>query len=217
MRISIASILITALALPVATACGSRQAGQGEIERPEVFRDFFTEDHLLMRRYDTDFDGIPDVFKYYAVLDDDGQRIEDLSGMRLFEVRQTRLVRAEYDLNHDGRVDLVRFYGPDQELRREEADSRRVGSRSVVSYFENNRVVRREIDHNGNGIVDETRFYAGDELSRIEFADLGDGRVNRWHFFNDGQLVRIGYDRTGDGVIDEREILQIVGREQSGP
>ncbi len=147
------------------------------------------------REYDFDKDDKPEIFEFGAAAADGH-----------FAVR-----RREIDLNHDGKIDVIRLYGPDEKLSREEFDLDYDGKIDVVSIYDRGLLVRQELDQNRDGRFEAVRYYERGKLVRREVDEHGRQKPNRFEFYEQGELDRVGLDRDGDGVIDLWE------QKKSGP
>ena len=169
----------------------------------------FTDDGLLLERYDVNNDGVIDNYVYLQPMDDYDMDLQDLTGLMPYEIENVRVVRKEIDVNFDGTIDVIRFYNRRGVPFREELDTNFDGNVDRRNYYDGDRLVRREIDTNGDGTFDERRHYAEGELFRVERDTTGDGQSDTWQFYERTQLVRVGRDLDGDGVIDAWQQIRI--------
>ena len=191
---------------------------------------FFTEDGLYVERFDSNGDGRTDTFRYFQVIDRDGAVIADPASLPIQRISAgrdpvialrntdgisstyaTRLVRAAFDLNHDGEPDLVRYYNMQGQLVREQSDPTFSGALSTTTYFDQGVRQRVDIDSSGDGQADTVRHYRNGQLAFITYDTTGDGQPNLWHYYHGSSLVRVGYDDDGDGSIDRWDVLQRTG------
>ncbi len=141
---------------------------------------------------DTDGDGKPDVIKLFTLVDQGGQKVQQLA------CRQV-------DLNHDGKMDIIYSYGPGGMLMTEDFDLDFDGKFDERVYYQEGRKVRMERDMDGDGKPDYVEFYEGGKLVRVERDSNGDGRPDEWQYYENGRLDRIGIDTTGSGRADKWE------------
>ena len=141
---------------------------------------------------DTNGDGKPDVIKLFTVVDQGGQKVQQLT------CRQV-------DLNHDGKMDIIYTYGPGGMLMAEDFDLDFDGKFDERVYYQDGRKVRMERDMNGDGRPDYVEFFEGGKLVRVERDSNGDGKPDEWQYYENGRLDRIGTDTTGSGRADKWE------------
>jgi len=138
-------------------------------------------------------------------------------------------VCSEFDLNFDGKVDIVRFYDTDQVRPiREEYDYDFDGLVDEVLIYEDGLLVRKEMDtnfdhkidtwllcHNGRVLIAERdrrlmgrpdvfERYEDGLLIEARYDDDLDGVIDRVETFQNGRLIEIAVDHDGDGAMDER-------------
>lgn len=120
------------------------------------------------------------------VHDGDGDRRADLV---TFYAPSGRPLRAEADLDHDGRIDRWEYYEEDGGLRR--VGESRLGrdAPDVYSYRD-----------------------AAGAVSRREYDDDGDTRVDRIEHFLEGRLVAEDLDADADGRCERRLVKDASGR-----
>ena len=150
---------------------------------------------LLLKQFDLNRDGEPDIFKFYREVDDPknpGNKLE-------------QLVRKDLDINHDGTIDIIRFYDDKGQLTEERVDLDFDGRFDSISYFKEGVLSRQEIDINFDGKPDVTKYFDNGQISRIESDRNGDGRVDTWEYFINGELDRVGTDADMDGNADTWE------------
>jgi len=141
---------------------------------------------------DTNGDGKSDVIKLFTVVEQGGQKVQQLT------CRQV-------DLNHDGKMDIVYTYGPGGMLMTEDFDLDFDGKFDERVYYQEGKKVRMERDMDGDGKPDYVEFYEGGKLVRIERDSNGDGKPDEWQYYENGRLDRIGMDTTGSGRADKWE------------
>ncbi|OGQ92120.1 MAG: hypothetical protein A2289_04990 [Deltaproteobacteria bacterium RIFOXYA12_FULL_58_15] len=147
---------------------------------------------MTLKRYDLNRDTVADVFKFYRVEGDANNPVEIM-------------VRKEMDINHDGKIDIVRSYDDKGSAVDEKTDLDFDGRFDTVAIYKEGVVHHREIDVNYDGKADVTRYYAGGKIERIESDRDHDGRIDTWEYFVEGELDRIGVDADRDGMADTWE------------
>lgn len=142
----------------------------------------------------------------------DGDASVDIGGNGKAAVRHVKSggkpVCAELDLNLDGRVDLMRKFGPDGQIELEQHDLDFDGRLDQEAFFENGALVRKELDTNFDRWIDTWVFCDGAFIARLERDRHRIGRVDTWEEYERGQLVRVRYDDDGDGKIERWELYR---------
>jgi len=200
-RLAAPSARFAAAALvSMVAACGSSGETTEEDERKVAMdtpRLTISEegDGRVVKRYDTDGDGTPNVVEHI-------QHEPDPDNPNL---TRKRLVEKRVDVNADGQFDIVKVYDEKGRLRKETIDDDFDGTRDRVSYYnpQNNSLARKELYADDGETVVKRRFYTGGNLDRVEADTDGDGTYDYFEYFSDGDLDRIGRDEDGDGEIDE--------------
>ena len=141
---------------------------------------------------DANGDGKPDVIKLFVTVAQDGHTVQ-------------QLVCKQTDLDFDGKIDLVQYYGPNGELFMDEYSMNYNGKFNGRTFFQEGKKVRAEKDMDFDGKPDYFEFYEGGKLVRVERDRNGDGKVDEWQYYEGGRLDRIGYDSTGSGRADKWE------------
>lgn len=150
---------------------------------------------LVLKQFDLNRDGQPDVFKYYREVEDPknpGNKLEQLS-------------RKDLDINHDGKIDIVRFYDAKGELTEERVDLDFDGRFDSVTFLANGVPARQEIDLSYDGKPEVTKYFDDGKLTRIEADRNSDGQIDTWEYYVNGELDRIGTDADLDGQADSWE------------
>ncbi len=205
------NIFARLLPLPVTVAlvaCGGALADEvAETEECDANHPTEVDGSYLKYPVDTNGDCEPDFWKFYELLDDDGNVIADpstLSDEELFAYIESKRVREKWlDLNFDGVVDTVRRYDASEVLIEQQVDSDFDGIIDRTDFFEDGLLTSRSSDADSDGTAETTRYYRGSELYRAEIDSDGNGSPDEWRFYGDGEILRIGLDTTGDGDIDE--------------
>jgi hypothetical protein len=141
---------------------------------------------------DANGDGKPDVIKLFETSAQDGHTVH-------------QLVCKQTDLDFDGKIDLVQYYGPNGELFMDEYSMNYNGKFNGRTFYQEGKKVRAEKDMDFDGKPDYFEFYEGGKLVRVERSRKGDGKIDEWQYFEAGRLDRIGYDTTGSGRVDKWE------------
>lgn len=113
------------------------------------------------------------------------------------------LLRKEVDLNHDGKVDVWSWYGPEGEVTRQAYDLDFDGRVDVVAHYEKGVVIRKEVFQSFGAEPDTFKYYEKGLLQRVERDRNGDGRIDTWEYWEGEQIDRIGEDLDGDGNVDK--------------
>ena len=198
------------LLLPVlgSIACGGAR-GEDEEGVADCDANFPTEIDGSYLKYpvDTNGDCAADFWKFYELLDSEGEvvtELESLTQEQIFEYLEFKRVREKWlDLNFDGTVDMVRRYDAREQLIEQAMDADFDGTVDRTDYYEDGLLTSRASDEDGDGVADLTRYYRNGELHRTEVDSDGDGEPDEWRFYEEGEILRIGLDTTGDGDIDE--------------
>ncbi len=140
---------------------------------------------------DTNLDKKPDVWKFFASVQQNGQSVSVLTCKQV-------------DLNHDGKIDMVYYYdetGAQPTL--EEFDLDFDGKFDVTTYYVGGKKVRKEEDTNLDGRPDVWTYLEDEKIVRVERDTDYNGKVDEWQYYEGGKLDRIGYDTTGTGRLDK--------------
>ena len=199
------SLLASAAAL---VACGgARGADDDAVEECDANLPTEIDGSYLKYPVDTNEDCEPDFWKFYELLDDEGEVISDpstLSDDEMFAYIENKRVREKWlDLNFDGTVDMVRRYDAREQLVEQAVDADFDGTVDRTDYFEDGVLTSRAADESGDGVADVTRYYRNGVLHRTELDTDRNGDPDEWRFYEDGEILRIGLDTTGDGDIDD--------------
>lgn len=141
---------------------------------------------------DANGDGKPDVIKILQTSTVSGQQSQ-------------QLVCKQTDLDFDGKIDLVQYFGPAGDLVMDEYSMNYSGKFNGRTHFQEGKKIRAEKDMDFDGRPDYFEAYEGGKLVRIERDKNNDGKVDEWQYFENGRLDRIGYDTSGSGRVDKWE------------
>jgi hypothetical protein len=139
---------------------------------------------------DDNGDGKPDVVKIFVSATQDGHSVQ-------------QLVCKQSDLDFDGKIDLIQYYGPAGDVVMDEYSMDYSGKFNGRTFYQEGKKVRAEKDMNFDGRPDYFEFYEGGKLVRVERDSNGDGKIDEWQYFENGHLDRVGYDTTGSGRVDK--------------
>lgn len=142
---------------------------------------------------DMNRDGIPDVWSY--MVDEDGKQV---------------LGMTEFDINFDGKVDVMRTFAKGVKTR-EEMDMDFDGKVDVTALYSNGQITRKELDLRFDSKPDIIKYYTEGQLVRVESDSDGDGRVDYWEYYKNGKLDRKGSDEDGDGKPDDDRWVESEG------
>jgi len=141
---------------------------------------------------DANGDGKKDIIKLFVMVMHDGNATQ-------------QLVCRQSDLDFDGKIDLVQYYGPAGDVIADEYSMDYSGKFNGRTFRQDGKKVRAEKDMNFDGKPDYFEFYEGGRLVRVERDRDGDGKVDEWQYYEGGRLDRIGWDTTGSGRVDKWE------------
>ena len=186
--------ILTMLIL-VAAACGPAHRPTANPNGTDDTKDAVTYDRARcgkdqrVVRLTTRDDGKPDIWKFYASVQEAGTKLEVL-------------VCKQVDVNHDGKVDYVTFYDSQGRLAKEEIDIDFDGIFEEFIFYEQGKVVRKEFDRNKDAKVDAWAYFENEKLVRIEKDSKFRGKIDCWEYYEGGKLDRVGWDTTGTGRVD---------------
>jgi hypothetical protein len=141
---------------------------------------------------DANGDGKPDVIKLFIATAQDGHVTQ-------------QLVCKQTDLDFDGKIDLVQYYGPNSDLIMDEYSMDYSGRFNGRTFFQEGKKVRSEKDMDFDGKPDYFEYFEGGKLVRVERDRDADGKIDEWQYYEGGRLDRIGQDTTGSGRVDKWE------------
>jgi len=121
----------------------------------------------------------------------------------VYERESTTLSCRQADFNFDSRIDAYFFYGEQGELVREQFDLDYDGRIDAGRLYEEGVLTVDEQDVDRDGYVDAWRRYEKGRLLRIETDRDGDGKADMFAHYVGGQVDRVGYDTNGDGRVDQ--------------
>ncbi len=177
------------------TACKKEQKKEDNalvLNASPMTREERTEDGLIVRTYDHNDDGLAEVTRYFEEIPDPDAP-EDI-------IR--RMKKMDIDVNSDGKLNVIRYYGLTGKLEKEHLDQDLDGVIDIISYYDEGALTKKEILKPNSDKVDYVRYYANNQLLRVEKDTTGDGKIDYWEFYEQGALTRIGYDYNADGRAD---------------
>lgn len=122
-------------------------------------------------------------------------------------------VRLEGDQDGDGRLDRWEYYGPDGQLVKLGTSSHRDGIEDTWLY-QSGTSRRIEISAARDGVVDRTEFYEGVQLVRVETDANHDGKVDHWEDYDQGNLRMLRMD---DEQHPGRPVRRLTYRDEGEP
>lgn len=124
-----------------------------------------------------------------------------------------RPARLEGDQDGDGRVDRWEYYGADGQLVKLGTSSQRDGIEDTWLY-QAGTTRRIEMSTTRDGVVDRTEYYEGSQLVRVESDSNHDGKVDHWEDYEQGNLRVLRMD---DDAHPGRPVRRLTYREQGEP
>ncbi len=184
------------LALMFAVGCGSSEQASrptNSIIPTSHFSTSIDEEGMIVHKFDSNGDSIPDVIKYF----------QEAADPQNPAITKRSLRKVEIDANADGFVDIRRFYDDFGNVSREELDANLDGKIETINYYDGGILTRKELLNVEDNKVEATRYYLRGKLLRVEKDTNGNGEIDYWEYYEEGVLTRLGRDRTGDGRADE--------------
>lgn len=145
------------------------------------------EPHQIVEKSDSQNKGKPDIFLVYNKKENGGRSL----AIQLF------------DLNRDGKIDLVKFYEKDR-LQRTEADLDFDGKADLITEYDTSTgEVRRKTQGDGNTSI--WTYYNKRELRKKEIDRNADGKPDLWVYYKNGRSYRTEIDKNFDGKVVKLE------------
>ncbi len=116
-----------------------------------------------------------------------------------------RVVRKERDLNGDGKVDLWESYDEEGNVSKQAYDLDFDGKPDLVITYEKGQLVKKEFAPGFDGMPRTVAYYENGKLVRKERDTKGTGKIDTWEYWENGVLDRVGVDLDGDGEVDRWE------------
>jgi hypothetical protein len=196
---------VCSLVLLSSAACGNRNRDEDDsaLRMPSpILSAEFDDQSRFVRRVDINLDGVPDVFEFFEVFDDEGERVTDEQLVMSRRYDDMRLAEKHLDTNLDGSVDVVRIYDSVQRLTDEMLDSNFDGRLDYTNVYREGILAERRTDAQADGFDEEIRYYRGGNISRLERDEDGDGRREYYAYFRDNELTHYGINIDGDADVD---------------
>lgn len=124
-----------------------------------------------------------------------------------------RPVRLEGDQDRDGKVDRWEYYGPDGQLLKLGTSSGRDGVEDTWLY-QTGTARRIEMSTGRDGVVDRFEYYDGPRLTRVETDVNRDGTIDHWEEYDGGDLRVLRMD---DDQHPGRPVRRLTYRDDAEP
>lgn len=147
---------------------------------------------FVVKKYDINRDKVPDMLSVY-------KKVKNKETGK----KELQLYVKQMDLNHDGKIDVYRFFNEKGMIDKEELDLDFDGQIDAVDHYLNGIVRKRALAMKFSEESTIVKFY--DEhrkLIRLEEDQNQNGKVDYWEFYDAGILNRIEKDTDGDGKSD---------------
>ena len=199
----IPSIRVALAVVLVSGGCGgaSKEAGTSGITGsnqktiPKVDPSLCDTTGKQVQTFDLNQDNVPDVWKLYATVEEDGAKLDVLTCKQV-------------DYDHDGKKDYVAIYNKTGEIVAEEFDFTFDGHFDAREHYDKKGgkiyMVERDLDHNKNPDTWE-KYDADGNLESVERDRNGDGKPDLWEQYQRGVLLAILYDDDYDRKVDRKE------------
>jgi hypothetical protein len=113
--------------------------------------------------------------------------------------------QVEADTDFDGKVDRWQYYSEKGVLEKEGSSSKGTAQPDTWQYYDaKGTVTRREFDENADGKVDRTENILAGRVASVGLDADGDGKIERWQTWSAGHVVSEELDTDGDGIGDRR-------------
>ncbi len=136
-------------------------------------------------KLDTNNDGKPDVWQTF----------------KSTKENEKSLIKEEFDLNHDQKIDVLKEYQNDQ-ISKIQYDFDFDENFDQTEFYLSGLVEKITSSHGFNKQIDTWKFYEKGALKRIEKDSNSDGKADLWTYYENGAITRVGKDFNHDGVID---------------
>jgi hypothetical protein len=188
--LSLGSLL--ALTLFLLPACGSASKNGDD--------DAYASKDALIEKADINGDGRADMVRYF---------VEGKAGTE--QASNKTLIRAELDLNFDGKIDKKNFYNPDTgTLEKTELNWDFDDNVDMINFYDaDGKIEAQKIDRDFDGRFDVLKRYKIGLLYSRQIDSDSDGKMDLWEYFTKkGKVYRIGKDLDGDGKPEYFEDLK---------
>jgi hypothetical protein len=113
--------------------------------------------------------------------------------------------QVEIDTDLDGVVDRWQYFAPNGVRERDGWARRKPGRVDLWEYTDDKgRLTRREFDDDGDGRLDRIEYYEKGELDLVAVDTDRNGKMDRWQSWSHERIVREELDVDGDGIADRR-------------
>lgn len=184
--------ILSGFALFLLPACGSTTNSGDE-------GDYAAKDALI-EKADINGDGRADMVRYF---------VEGKAGTE--SAANKTLIRAELDLNFDGKIDKKNFYNAETGmLEKTELNWDFDDNVDMINFYDSDgKIEAQKIDRDFDGRFDVLKRYKIGLLYSRQIDSDGDGKMDLWEYFTKkGKVYRIGKDLDGDGKPEYFEDLK---------
>jgi hypothetical protein len=133
-----------------------------------------------------------------------GCAAEDGTVTPVYDPGTRDLVRLDYDVDRDGRVDVRTFMAGGRPVRLE-GDQDRDGKVDRWEYYGSNGQLLKLGTASGRDGIEDTWLYQAGTARRIEMSTGRDGVVDRFEHYEGPRLLRVETDVNRDGTVDHWE------------
>ncbi|MCK5807945.1 hypothetical protein KAH37_03055 [bacterium] len=174
-----------------------KKKGEPEIQQIKTIStkgseiDLSSRDYVV-KKFDINKDKVPDMLSIY-------KKVKNKETGK----KELLLYVKEMDLNHDGKIDVYRFFNKKGMIDKEELDLDFDGKIDAVDHYRGGIVRKRELAMRFSEQPTIVKYY--DEkrkLIRLEEDQSQNGKIDYWEFYDSGILNRIEKDTDGDGKSD---------------
>ena len=125
---------------------------------------------------------------------------------RYFELSNGKrtLTRKTFDFNFDDKVDFVRHYDTNGEIKRDELDMDFNGQFDLFSIYKKGQLIRQEVSLKGDKDPEVIKVYDEGQLKHIMYDRDSDQNFEYWEYYSKQKLIATGLDTDLDGVPDQR-------------
>ena len=187
------TFVLSLLTLALLVACGSSSNSATDDAD-------YTSEEALIEKSDINGDGRPDMVRTYI----EGKTGTDGSTAKT-------LIRAEMDLNFDGKIDKKNFYNPETgNLEKTELNWDFDDHVDMINFYDADGTLEaQKIDRDFDGRFDVLKRYKIGLLYSRQIDSDNDDKMDLWEYFTKkGKVYRIGKDLDGDGKPEYFEDLK---------
>jgi len=157
---------------------------EDEIKGPSVITNIKGKKGMSIDKADLDGDGKPDAYIYYKVDP---------------KTKRKTLVKKEFDLNNDGKIDITKYFDAKGNQIKDEVDQDFDGKVDHIVVYKKNKVYMVLLSLTFDGKFDEKEFFDKGKLMLIKRSTKKNGIFDEFQYFVHGRLIRIGWDKDGNG------------------